>query len=617
MLTSKKLSVVIYLVLLVVALGLLFGCDGKKTPTPSHMPTEIPIEETPTPSPDVTPTPSQYPSVHALEDYEFYPNFSALCPVEPEYIDSLDTDPDNEDRAYIQGQVIITGNLQVIEDTIADVFLFTLWDMEPLILQLDDDNVIARVKTSELSLTPELDLASELEFIRRFNIIVLGSEDPPKPRDAIAGPNYVIREPGGSLGTTGFPGDSSIIGDPVTLPSGVVGVTVDNFVDQWAFDRIANGIEFGPAFYESWDPNVKILVFDSSPLATGSYEVRLGPNYPSYPLCVSALINDMSGIEMTSDAWEVDSHGLFAANLAHTVAPASFIHLVQVLQYDAGAKEGEIIRGDLFWLLNALYLYLEHDRTNLSTVVNLSLGFDINEKNFKDISENFCQDIIDPEGFLIDDEVSPSQELGCTIETVRKVLRARGDPILLGIEKNPDIDANEYLPMASLQALLSHYYHERGVVFVAAAGNDKGNLPQTPAIYPWVIGVGASNHAGAASCFSNGSDVSAPGGDGESWDECVIDLKNCKNDPDCSRGVMSIVMTDPVVSSYAYWVGTSFSTPLVSGMAALALVEGYASLDVQSLFCPDQNQIDEILKYNHARGQFICGPATLADVVVP
>lgn len=597
MLTLKKSFVAMSLVLLVIALGLFFGCNGEKevTDTPSYTPTDTLVEETPTPSP----TPSQFPIIdgpHAPSD---------LCQTLISLPITLTATESTTDREYIRGQAIITGSLSFIEYIILEEFGYVLGDMNPLILPLDGDNIIGRVETSRLGV-------SELEFVALFNQAVEALYPAVKnlyPNAAIAEPNYVIREPGGGPGTIGDPGDSGIMGDPVTLPSSV-NTTADDFVNQWAFSG-TNSIElehifdYGSKEYradELWGYNVKILVFDSSPLATGSYEVRLGPDYPPYSLCVSALIFDTPRTTMTSDAWEVDSHGLFVANLAHAVAPDSFIHLVQVLQYDAEAEGDGIIRGDLFSLLNALYLYLEQDQTNLLTVVNLSLGFDIDEKDFEVINGN------DP----------TSAELGDAIETVRAVLRSRGDSILLGIEQNPDIvDSDEYLPVASLQTLLSRY-NERGVVFVAAAGNDGEILPQTPAIYPWVIGVGASNQEGGPSCFSNGGDVSAPGGDGTSWDDCVIDLETaCSNDGNinnCSHGVMSVIMTD-AAASYAYWAGTSFSTPQVSGMAAVALQRVQAPAGVQSLFCPDPSQIDGISDYLHLRGHFICGSATLADVM--
>jgi len=91
------------------------------------------------------------------------------------------------------------------------------------------------------------------------------------------------------------------------------------------------------------------------------------------------------------------------------------------------------------------------------------------------------------------------------------------------------------------------YATNNGVLVVCSAGNDASNTPCYPAAYdiPGLLSVGASNVLDARCSFSNyGSwvDVSAPG-----------------------QHIMSTLLND----SYGETQGTSFSTPIVAGVAAL------------------------------------------------
>jgi subtilisin family serine protease len=226
-------------------------------------------------------------------------------------------------------------------------------------------------------------------------------------------------------------------------------------------------------------------------------------------------------------ASEVKEHGLFVAGLAHAVAPASQISLVQVL--DEGAQ------GELATLVYSLNWYvMAHAGQGVNsantldrTIVNLSLGF-----------------VPDP---------------------------------------------NDTFPHAS--EVIFHNVRNLGAVVVAAAGNHSAGItppldPELPAAWEDVIGVGASNQAGAGSCYANHSDdVYAPGGDGDtaapsgcepSWAVCSPD------DPECGFGVISLVsngLTPPDVE-YAFWSGSSFATPLVSGLSALFREAGTPPADV-------------------------------------
>ncbi len=194
-----------------------------------------------------------------------------------------------------------------------------------------------------------------------------------------------------------------------------------------------------------------------------------------------------------------------------------------------------------------------HKAQDRRTVVNLSLGLELDErtKNALGLSE---------------------AQLKEWCET------AYSDP---DAQKSCLKDSTE--DVAAIRALEKHLIAMtgKGIMVVAAAGNGSDHSHtdemQKPAAYPFVIGVSASNPSGKRSCYSNekkadGPWIMAPGGDGDT--KCNPPAKACLDGggTDCGHTVISLLKLAPDVQ-YGYWVGTSFATPLVSGLAARCLAQ--------------------------------------------
>jgi len=347
-------------------------------------------------------------------------------------------------------------------------------------------------------------------------------------------PWSVTGSPWSVTGSPVYGTDSEKLAQTQTIAEG-------SFWRQWAFRGGGVGI-YDEAYQRTLPSSAdgsgsRVVLFDTAPYTSAGL-VNETRQRLSVNLCVHLV--PLPTIEASPDkTGYMRDHGLFGAGLTFAAAPQSELHLVRVLDDNA--------IGDLYSLTSGIdgmtQATLPQNAGSLRRVVyNFSLG-------------------LKPIGSELPHELR---------ELTLKIVDA------MPADERPELV--DGLPLQSLEIPLRTAYN-LGAVVIASAGNDSAGLstpaPQNiPAAFSFVLGVQSTNMAQRQSCYSNSGEVGAPGGDGGLAPDCEPQLQLCNVATPCDYGLVSLVSERSDTVGFAYWVGSSFAAPLVSGVAADALEGG-------------------------------------------
>jgi serine protease len=164
-------------------------------------------------------------------------------------------------------------------------------------------------------------------------------------------------------------------------------------------------------------------------------------------------------------------------------------------------------------------------------------------------------------------------EASTIAEGILYAVRHGAQVINLSLEFSPGVTAADIPEL--IEAL--RYAHRRGVLVVAAAGNEGHDAVAYPARAPYVVSVGATTEHGCLASYSNdgaGLTLVAPGGGA---DATLPGDPNCRPEAPTGRDIFQVTFTGSsprVFGIPSGYEGTSMATPHVSATAALVIASG-------------------------------------------
>jgi subtilase family protein len=400
-------------------------------------------------------------------------------------------------------------------------------------------------------------------------------------------PNWVTSGGKSDSGGTGGPGSEPV---PYEDPSGPVPYFFQDLISR--LQGIGSDGVIGKDLYGRGS-DVDVVILDTAPcghdlvLAHKELVVRqedskkhpliktlLGPGgrLKLYPATYEELLR-MGNTSLNKHGYKMDDHGLFIAGIIHSIVPEATIHLIEVLnQFGVGDIE-TIARG-------FAKAYSIARRNKRPLVVNCSIVLDLPQKQKARIYRQTDKETIR----AVDRDLE--EKLRSSIESEWTQLEAQYGPVR----------ATDDLGWVRLLLVMCERLAKAGRQVVAASGNDSEEKQghrhaqdaRYPAAFSRVIGVGAlpknarrNNGKYRASSFSNLADKPAQTG--------VLTLGG---EPGEYNGVLGIYLGEfpvddtaagqnneqgwagagrPSANGWGWWAGTSFATPILTGVIASLL----------------------------------------------
>ncbi len=287
-----------------------------------------------------------------------------------------------------------------------------------------------------------------------------------------------------------------------------------------------------------------------------------------YPASYEDLA-EIAGYRIECHEYPVADHGLFIAGLINELAPQANLHLIQILNDYGVGNTTSLTHG-----LAKLTALISNPDIKGPWVVNCSFMLDVPNCGHDDLLKFF-------------------PKIAEVEEWMKHCLRENPEP------KGPHQDlVNMLEPVRAMCEFLDKFNDGHTACVVAAAGNDCGKTytendclqekdrkrpyARFPAAFAEVIGVAALKH---------GKDSVTPGGDPANYSNLAdrpmnVGFAALGGEEGEDKGVLGMYLGDfPLgrdpnngafdfevnTNGWGWWAGTSFATPMVSGLAAAHL----------------------------------------------